>query len=237
MNNILKGKGEIYLVSCIPSGKQYIGQAQCFKTKCRWGTEKRWNAHVHNALYGKVKRCTALCNAIIKYGADAFTVKTIFICDIDKLNYFETKYIRQYNTLAPNGYNLKLGGSVGRWSDESKKRLSEAKKGEGNCRFGIKLSDEVKARIGNGNKGKVRSDNLKFQMSEDKKYLKPENVGLPRYIFHYRSKGLEGYKIFKHPLVSKKIFTSKSKTMDEKLQQAISYLEYIESEGGSSTRR
>lgn len=237
MSNILKDKGEIYLVTCIPSGKKYIGQTQCFKSKCAWGAEKRWKAHVHNALYGKVKRCTALCNAINKYGADAFEVKTIYICDTSKLNYFETKFIRQYHTLAPNGYNLKLGGSVGRWSEQSKQRLSESKKGAGNCRYGVKLSDEVKVRIGNGNRGKVRSDDLKYRMSEDKKYLKEENIGLPRYIYHYRTKKYEGYKVFKHPLVSRKIFVSKEKTMEEKLEQAISYVQNIENEKGSSTRR
>lgn len=237
MDKTLRNKGEIYLITCITSGKKYIGQTQCFKKKCRWGTEKRWLAHVHNALYGKVKRCTALCNAINKYGVDAFQVKTIHICDTQKLNYFETKFIRQYNTLAPHGYNLKLGGSVGRWSEESRQRLSESKTGEKNCRFGVKLSDEVKSRIASGNRGKVRSEDLKHKMSEDKKYLKPENIGLPKYIYHYRTKKSEGYKIFKHPKVLKKIFTSKNKTMDEKLQEAILYLNSLENEEGSSTRR
>ena len=87
-----------------------------------------------------------------------------------------------------------------------------------------KLSDEIKAKIGKGNSGKVRKDLVKYKMSEDKKYEKEENIGLPRYIYHYKDRSKEGYKIFKHPKVKKGsriIFVSMKKTMEEKLQEAI----------------
>lgn len=222
--SILQGKGEIYSVTCQTSGKVYIGQVRCYKCNRYWGTEGRWKSHVNNALHGKIKRCRALCNAIQKYGMENFVVRTLLICDEHQLNYFEAKYIRQYNTIAPHGYNLKEGGRAGRWSKESKARLSERFTGENNNRYGVKLSDDVKAKISRGNTGKVRSEEYKYHMSELKKNMKPENVGLPRYIYHHKCKHGEGYKIFNHPHIPRKTFTSKYLSMEEKLAQATQYL-------------
>lgn len=229
MSQMLQGKGEVYMITCIPSGKKYIGQTRCFKGKRVWGTEKRWQAHISNALHGKIKRCTALCNAILKYGVNAFSVKTILICDENKLNYYETKYIRQYGTMAPSGYNLRFGGSAGSWSLESRERLAAAKKGEKNCRYGVKLSDEVKQRIREGNTGKVRTIQMNQRMSEIKKNQKPENIGLPRYIYHHRSENIEGYKIMNHPLLKPKVkvFGSTTQTMSEKFEAAMKFLDQI----------
>jgi group I intron endonuclease len=216
--------GEIYMISCTETNKKYIGQTRCTRAGKPWSAEHRWKTHVQNALHGNVKRCRALCNAINKYGPEKFSIKTILICEESKLNYFEVKYIRQYKTMAPYGYNLTMGGSAGNWSEESRERLRQAKLGEKNCRYGVKLSDEVKHKISDGNRGKTRSDAYKEAMALIKKNAKPENHGLPKYIYHYRSRGSEGYKIFKHPVIPKTIFTAKSLTMEEKLTQAITYL-------------
>ena len=44
---------------------------------------------------------------------------------IHELDKFETQYIKTFNSMVPNGYNLKNGGSVFTHSDESKKRVSD----------------------------------------------------------------------------------------------------------------
>ena len=51
-------------------------------------------------------------------------VELIECCEIVDANDREIHYIKEFNSLYPNGYNLKNGGSVFTHSDESKKRVS-----------------------------------------------------------------------------------------------------------------
>ena len=51
-------------------------------------------------------------------------VELIECCELEKADEREIHYIKELNSLFPNGYNLKNGGSVFTHSDESKKRLS-----------------------------------------------------------------------------------------------------------------
>ena len=222
-------KGEVYEISCSKTNKKYIGQVQCYKKGRYYGTNGRFKAHIQLSNTPTYKGCSALYSAFKKYGIENFKIKTIHICSLSQLDYYEAKYIRQYNTLSPNGYNLKKGGLRAKWSEESKKKLSEKFKGDKNNRFGVKLTAEIKEQIGKGNTGKIRKESVKYNMSEQRKYEKPENIGLPRYIYHYREerKNIEGYKIFKHPMLKKGLkiqFVSKTKTMEEKLAEAIEYL-------------
>jgi hypothetical protein len=72
-----------------------------------------------------------LKNAINKYGKDYFYMETLWesdVCSPDELNSKEIEFIKKYNTLSPNGYNLTEGGSGGRHSNETKKLLSEKSK-------------------------------------------------------------------------------------------------------------
>jgi len=66
-----------------------------------------------------------LNNAIRKYGVDDFMVELIECCEIEKSDEREIHYIKELNSLYPNGYNLKNGGSVFTHTDESKKRVSD----------------------------------------------------------------------------------------------------------------
>lgn len=47
----------------------------------------------------------------------------------DLLNKLEIEFISKYNTLTPNGYNLKSGGNQPTLSDITKQRMSESAKG------------------------------------------------------------------------------------------------------------
>ena len=49
-------------------------------------------------------------------------------CEINDANDREIHYIKECDSLFPNGYNLKNGGSVFTHSEESKKRLSDGVK-------------------------------------------------------------------------------------------------------------
>jgi len=90
-----------YLIYChiSPSGKKYIGQTKNYNRRCI------------DHKYRKRKGCPAFFNAIQKYGWDSFT--HIILKDnltIDEANKLEEYFIKEYNTLAPNGYNLQTGG-------------------------------------------------------------------------------------------------------------------------------
>lgn len=74
------------------------------------------------------KACTgkkyAIHKAIYKYGWDNFTKEIVMECEFD----WEKIFIKEYNTLSPNGYNLTTGGDDDRPSDESRQRMSAAAK-------------------------------------------------------------------------------------------------------------
>ena len=127
--------GEIYCLTS-PSGKKYIGQAVSMIGNKIWGTYGRWKNHIYKAFKNKLYKgetensgsCRYLDCALRKYGSNNFKVEVLIICNKKLLNMHETKFISLYNTLAPNGYNLTEGGESKKWSEESKKLMSEKMK-------------------------------------------------------------------------------------------------------------
>lgn len=213
----LKGKGEIYMLIA-PNGKKYIGQTRCYGIKnsklFKRGLQSRWRAH---KWYAKTKRNTLLSHSINKYGAHNFIVKTILICDEKQMNYFETKYIRQYNTMVPDGLNMVTGGGVHH--------------GEGNPMFGKTHSEETRQKIRETQVGKILPDSQKASMSKahtenmTKGKLPPRRThDLPKYIYHVTSKDKDGYEIRHHPTLKQKQFVAKILSMEDKLKQAEEYL-------------
>lgn len=104
--------GYIYKITNIQNKMMYIGQTTYeLKDRIRHHFDKKSN-------------CRYLNNAIQKYGKDNFKVEIICICFDDDLNRFEEDYIKKYNTIVPNGYNLKSGGNSSRHNEETKKKIS-----------------------------------------------------------------------------------------------------------------
>lgn len=95
-------QGLIYKITS-PKGKNYIGQT----TK---SFEHRWQAHISGARCNKGK-CRVFENAINKCGVDNFKTETLLITSEDLLDFYERMFIETYNSLAPNGYNLREGGN------------------------------------------------------------------------------------------------------------------------------
>ena len=54
---------------------------------------------------------------------------------------------------------------------ETRKKISDAKKGKSNGRTGLKLTTETKEKISKANKGKIRSDDAKLRYSQAKKNM------------------------------------------------------------------
>ena len=72
-----------------------------------------------------------LKNAIEKYGKNAFECEIIDTCNSAKeLNEKEAFYIEQFNSLAPNGYNLMTGGATPQHSQLTRKKMSQTRKGK-----------------------------------------------------------------------------------------------------------
>lgn len=109
--------GHIYLIKNTKLDKLYVGQTLSHrknKSKYRpFGFQGRFNDHISEATCNtKKKQCTYLNNAIRLYGKDAFSVTLITTCSPLELDNLEKFYIKEYNTLYPNGYNLTIGGKT-----------------------------------------------------------------------------------------------------------------------------
>ena len=131
-NKILDDKSEryceIYKITNHSNGKIYVGQAVSHilnhKRYRPYGHEGRFRCHISEAFSTKKNQSHYLNNAIRKYGVVDFVVELIECCEISNADEREIYYIKELNSLYPNGYNLKNGGSVFTHSDESKKRVS-----------------------------------------------------------------------------------------------------------------
>jgi hypothetical protein len=132
-------KGEIYLITNIANGKCYVGQAKKYvsRNKDRWGTEGRWKSHIREAM-SMAGHCVYLDNAIRAYGPDSFDVKVICDCNIEEMNEIETRYIHKYNTLAPNGYNIKPGGQSSAYRSDVPRKLEDRCMASDYQKLGIK---------------------------------------------------------------------------------------------------
>ena len=123
---------EIYKITNLTNGKLYVGQAVSHilnhKRYRPYGHEGRFRCHISEAFSNKKNQSHYLNNAIRKYGVNDFIVELIEYCIISNANDREIHYIKEFNTLYPNGYNLKNGGNVFTHSDESKKRVSNGVK-------------------------------------------------------------------------------------------------------------
>ena len=108
--------GVIYLITCKVNGKQYVGQT------VQKDPLKYLRGHFDSARRGGEK---LLYNAIRKYGADNFTSEIIWYCpDKASLDVSENSFIELFETLAPNGYNLRGGGARGKFTDEARLNLT-----------------------------------------------------------------------------------------------------------------
>ncbi len=169
----------IYKITNKINGKIYIGQTIR-------PVDVRWRCHCQKG--------NALFNAINKYGKENFTIEEIDrACSINELNEKEIFWIKELNCVAPNGYNLRLGGeSGGRHSEETRKRISEASKGrvvsedtrkkksimfsgENNPAFGKnynqgkECSPETRDKISKAHTGMKRSEETCRKIGESKK--------------------------------------------------------------------
>lgn len=162
--------GVIYLRTNLLNGKQYVGQTQNMQQR-----ENKWRCMKHHYA-GKL-----IDNARSKYGFENWSLKIIVECDDQKgLDELEAYYINYYGTKAPNGYNLTDGGGSGnlgyKHSEEAKKTISAKNKismsGKHHTEETKKKLSEIKKGTIPWIKGKHHSNETKKKISDKKKGVK-----------------------------------------------------------------
>lgn len=182
---------KIYLINNLLNHKKYVGMT-------KFSLEERFLQHS--------KKGFLLTEAIKKYGEQKFSIELIEEVESAERAYeLEIFYIREYNTKAPNGYNLTDGGDgIFGWqsTDEYRQECSErVKKLHKNQKIGMYgknhteetkqkmskslkgnqnclgrvLSEETKSKISLSHKGKILSDKTKKKISENHHNVSGEN--------------------------------------------------------------
>lgn len=139
----------IYKITNKINNKVYIGQSVNIK--------RRWKDHIRGN-----KKCSSLIHsAINKYGVDSFDFEVLFEfnrVNYDLMNILEIAYIKYFNSLSPNGYNLDSGGKNKIPSDDTRKKISE------NTR--ISMIDVDYTNIINANRNNINIERRKESLKE-----------------------------------------------------------------------
>lgn len=103
----------MYLSFCLPNGLSYVGQTKCLRDRlCLYESQ----------LYGSLsssKSSSRHLDALLEYGFDNVDIEVLcylrnifgedlLLC----LSILEIKYIREYDTFYPHGYNVSIGGEI-----------------------------------------------------------------------------------------------------------------------------
>jgi group I intron endonuclease len=206
----------IYCITNSGNGMQYIG-ATCRKV------EQRFAQHISDALNNRGNGCTSIKSSIIEFGEKCFNVSTLLICNEKQVDFYEDRFINLYNTLHPNGYNLKTGGRSGcKLLEETKKQIAESNRGK----F---VGDETRVLIGSTSKYRNMSDDNKKRLKDALIILGLEDI--PMYIVLLVDKrydrNVDVIQV-KVPGKPTKKFGIKDMPLHEKIKLAIEYKNSIE---------
>jgi len=143
----------IYAIWFPTSKKYYIGQT--------WNLDKRMQEHL--------KSGSLVYKALWKY--DDWQISILHTCKTrDEANRIEIEEIRNFNSVAPNGYNLTRGGEGGISCEKTKEKMSQAAKGNQNAKgsksiSGQKRSKETREKLSKAGKGRILSKEHKVNIS------------------------------------------------------------------------
>jgi group I intron endonuclease len=182
----------VYKTTNLINGKCYIGQ----------------DAKNNPAYLGSG---VALNRAIKKYGKENFKKEIVaWCCTKEHLDFLEVFYIKLFNTKSLNGYNLTDGGDgfKGKHSEETRRKMSEARKGYIGRngvfrhsketrkkiseiqmgRMGIKCSEETKKKISKANKGRAPWTNGRHLSRATRRKISKANMGHGRTVHSEETK-------------------------------------------------
>ena len=99
-----KDKTGVIYMAVGPTGKKYVGQTT-------WTCERRWKAHVNEAMANARAGCRALNRAIRKHGAESFVVTVLESgIALEHLDAREIHHIAEQKSFGKGGYNMTSGG-------------------------------------------------------------------------------------------------------------------------------
>ena len=164
--------GYIYLITDTTNGMKYTG---------------KHHYHIEGQLDPSYHGSGVIIKNIYKKRPETLKEEYIKTCySEEEMNSDEQYYIKLFKTLWPNGYNLTEGGDGGIPSEETRIKLSKAKKGKPAHNKGKPMSEEQKKKISEShkgispvNKGIPMSEEQKKKLSEINKGQVPPNKGIP----------------------------------------------------------
>ncbi len=116
--------------------------------KCYIGQTSDPSGRMHAHLRGRDGMISAVHKALQKY--DEWDISVLCICGSrDEANAAEVDEISAHNSIAPDGYNLRVGGGGGSWCEESKDKM----RGDNNPA----KRPEVRAKISKASKVRANS--------------------------------------------------------------------------------
>ena len=147
-----------------PNNKVYIGITS-LKPEHRWGNGGRGYLHKTNNKYNQ----PFIAYAILKYGWE--NIKHEIICkglskeDAEKM---EIELITKYKSNDRRfGYNVENGGnSIGKISDETKRKIGASCKGERHYNYGKHQPEEVRKKISDSKNGRCMSEEAKRKLGK-----------------------------------------------------------------------
>lgn len=143
--------GYLYLVTNTINNKKYVGQSKCDDIETRWASHRKM-------LKDSIGRY--LLSAYHKYGIKNFKFQIICICFDECCDLLEETYIKKFNTLTPNGYNLKSGGKSSRHSEETKQLIAK--------RLRERVTDKIRLEMRERTKNHPLFSYLKVYTDEEK---------------------------------------------------------------------
>lgn len=175
-------KSGVYKITCVPTGKMYIGSAVCFKS--------RWKQHKNCANNNK-HHSRHFQRAWSKHGSSNFSFEVLLVCAKADLIMYEQKIL---DAIKPEFNVCPIAGSrLGtKQSEESKEKMSVSQTGKkqsrervehrvAQCRGkkksaeaiertsvarrGVPLSAETKEKLAAANRGKKCSEATKLKLS------------------------------------------------------------------------
>ena len=164
--------GFVYLITKIQNGKAYVGCKQYFVGKTK--KQMKWKTYTGSSKY--------LNADIEKDGKEKFKFEVIAEYKNKRsLNYYEAYYQMKWDVLTATlkdsdeqaFYNGYVGGKFYRpiesytpFTEETKKKMSEAKIGEKNPMFDKKHTEETKKKMSEWQIGRKHTEETKKKMSE-----------------------------------------------------------------------
>ena len=205
-------KGEIFMLTS-PSNKVFFGKAMCIRANGKQhGAIGHWNMHKADAAAPNGGHCTKLNEEIRFHNFKGFDITVLCVVPTAELDSMRTYYMDKYmeTTDPANLLNAqKRGGTTGPLSDATRELMSKNRQIKPG--FQQPHTEETKRQISETLIGRVV------------RYGHLEQI-LPRYIKYENQKDRKGYSIISHPTIKNKSFTSKKKTLDVLLEEAVEFI-------------